>query len=47
MEIPNMKYSLALILILIFSHQNASALVDMNSASYSNQSYLDSLTRFE
>lgn len=31
-----MKYSLVLILILIFSHQNASALVDMNSASYSN-----------
>lgn len=31
-----MKYSLVLLLTLILSHQNASALVDMNSASYSN-----------
>lgn len=31
-----MKYSLALLLMLMLSHQNANALVDMNSASYSN-----------
>lgn len=36
MEIRNMKYSVVLALSLFLSYQNAQALVDMNSASYSN-----------